>query len=335
MSPSNSESDHSVTNIRVAKEVEQIKSFDPGLGAYRFEDLGQAVQFADLMARAGPMIPEHCQGQPAICLAITMRAQQWGFDPFGLAQETFQVRTGAPVGYSAKVFTSALRTCAGIALQYRYEGEVEILGEPAMSANGKTVAKRKAVGDRVCIAFAEVDGVVQEYTTPKLDDITIKNSALWHNDPDQQLAYYAGRGWARRFRAEVMMGAYSRDEVESMTMKDVTPAPTGFVKKIQDARAAANTTEDTPATETQDDSDTQSSTEDAQEAHTDDQDTHDHETGETPAHDADTQSEGYEFGAEAARADSGRGQCPFREDAVKAKNWLAGFDSVEVEDAQA
>lgn len=207
---------------RTARAVAEVKTFDPGLGSYAFDNLGDVVRFADLMSKAGEMLPEHLRSKPALCLAVTMRATQWGFDPFALAMETYQAKPGGPVGYQAKVFTGAL-TQAGVKLRYRYEGEIKMLDKPVTSYKGNEIAKRTATGDRKCIAYAVIDGDTLEYQTMTLDQITIKNSPMWHNDPDQQLAYAAGRGWARRYRADVIMGAYSDDEVREMSMKDVTP----------------------------------------------------------------------------------------------------------------
>ncbi len=208
---------------KVALSVSEVRTFDPGLGAYTFNNLGDVVRFADLMSKAGEMLPEHLRQKPALCLAVTMRATQWRVDPFALAQETYQAKPGGPIGYQAKVFTAALNN-AGVRLRYRYEGEIKMLDKPVTSYKGNEIAKRTATGNRKCIAYAVIDGDTLEYETMTLDQITIKNSPMWHNDPDQQLAYAAGRGWARRHRADVIMGAYSDDEVREMSMKDVTPA---------------------------------------------------------------------------------------------------------------
>ena len=235
-----------LTPAKIASSVENVKSFDPGLGAYNFENLGQAVQFADIMSRAGEMLPDHLRQKPALCLAITMRAVQWGFDPFGLAMETYQAKPGGVIGYQAKVFAAALRNTQGIQLQYRYEGKIEMIDKPVVSHKGREIAKRTATGNRCCTAFATVDGELLEYTTLPLDMITIKNSPLWHNDPDQQLAYAAARGWVRRYRPEVMMGAFSADEVEQVDMKDVTPQPSGFARLAQEARQKAAEAEERP-----------------------------------------------------------------------------------------
>jgi RecT family len=211
---------------RVASTVASVHGFDPELGAYAFGNLGDLVLFSDLMSRADVMIPQFLRQKPALCLAVTMRAQHWKMDPFALAQEAYQAKDGGPVGYQAKVFVAALQTCAGVTLNYRYEGELIMLDQPGKSFKGNEVAKRTATGSLKCIAYAKVNGELLEYETPTLDEITIKNSPLWHNNPRDQLAYYAGRGWARRYRPGVIMGAYSADEVEAMApMRDVTPEP--------------------------------------------------------------------------------------------------------------
>lgn len=285
-------------NVNVADQVKDITSFDPGLGAYSFNSLSDAVRFADLMSSAGEMLPEHLRGKPALCLAVTMRALHWGFDPFALATETYQAKQGGVIGYQAKVFSAALRQCAGISLRYEFQGAVKMLDEPVRSARGNEIARRKAVGDRRCRAWAEVAGEVFEYETPALDDITIKNSPQWHNDPDQQLAYYAARGWARRHRPDVMMGAFSNDEVDEMRpMRDVTPRRGGLAQLAAKARG-----------EEEADSSGQQGVE---------------------TEPAAPSASPYELGREAgADADAARGDCPYTEDPDAASEWFRGFDEV-------
>lgn len=278
----------------------------------------------NLMSRAGPMLPKHCQDLPAICLAVTMRALQWGFDPFGLAMELFQAKDGGPVGYQAKVFVSALSQCTGIRLQYRFEGEYELSDKPALSGKGNTVAPRAAKGDRRCIAYwTDENGEVLEVATPKLDDIGIKNSALWHNNPDQQLAYYAGRDWVRRYRPEVMLGAYSADEVAAMQAapRDVTPKETGFARLAREAKEKAEqaqAADETPA----------------------DNEAEAEETAEGEIEQLPLSVEAVEqmmadraAGANAAAEGFARSDCPHKDDPERAKFWLEGWDSVGGETA--
>ncbi len=267
-----------------------VRSIDPGLGAYNFSGLHDVILFSDLMSRADMMIPALFRRKPALCAAIIMRAAQWKVDPFALAQEAYQAKEGGPVGYQAKVFVAALQTMAGITLQYEFSGEVVMLDKPATSSRGTEVAKRAATGDRRCTAFAVIDGVRLEYQTPPLDGITIKNSPSWHNDPDQQLSYYAGRGWTRRFRPGVIMGAHSADEVQEMeTIKDVTPKEDGFRRMALDARKQA--------------ADKKIGFEDR-----------------SPIY-----REGSIIGGDASMS---RGDCPYTDDVEQAAEWFAGFDSV-------
>ncbi|WP_406646935.1 recombinase RecT [Aliisedimentitalea scapharcae] len=330
---------NTVTNVSVAKEVQEIRSFDPGLGAYSFENLGQVVQFADLMSAAGEMLPVHLRKKPALCLAVTMRAMQWGFDPFALALETYQVKDGGIIGYQAKVFTAALRQAAGITLKYRYTGTIKMLDKPVTSSKGREIAKRTATGDRKCIVYAEMGGEVFEYETLTLDEITIKNSPLWHNDPDQQLAYYGGRGWGRRFRADVMMGAYSADEVEEM--RDVTPKPaTGaFAARVAQARQAqeAPAIENAPEPTTgevvpdQDAEPVPAEKTATAELPLDDQeaDTSAHWTDDIDLADAFPGDDDFSVGAKAHGAGEYRTDCPHFDDHERAAQWLGGWDQAE------
>lgn len=296
---------NSFTNVAVAEEVKEISSIDPGLGAYNFDNLGEIVQFADLMAQADVMLPPHLRKKPAVCLAVTMRAIQWKVDPFALAMETYQAKEGGPIGYQAKVFVSALEACAGISLNYTYEGSFEITDKPATSARGNIVAQRAAKGDRRCVAWVEIGGRSFEYVSPRLDEVTVKNSPLWHLDPDQQLAYYASRGWVRRHKPSVMMGAYSADEVESMEpMRDVTPERKsgGFTRIADQARVKQHT--DEPAeTEAPLEGEVQNEAE------------------------PNTQSAAYLNGVTAAEGGLSRSDCPYEDNPEDALEWLAGWDS--------
>ena len=49
--------------------------------------------------------------------------------------------------------------------------------------------------------------------TVKIKTIKTRNSPLWTQDPEQQLAYYTKRAWARLYCPEVLLGVYAEDEV--------------------------------------------------------------------------------------------------------------------------
>lgn len=310
-----------------ASQVADIAAFDPGVAGYRLTNLGEVMRFGDIMAAAGQMLPKHLRGQGPLCVAVTMRAMHWQMDPFALAQETYVAQEGGVIGYQAKVFSAVARK-AGITLKYEFTGKVTILDQPFKSANGRQISARTATGNRACRVWAEIDGEVLDYETPTLDEITIKNSPLWHNDPDQQLGYYAARSWMRRHRADLMMGAFSNDEVAEMEpIRDVTPkerSSGGFVslaRQEQERRqnGAVEHEEAAPATE----------------------DTAEAEKGADAAPEEPDEaieiivgSPAYEMGfAAAVEGFIGRDQGPFKPEtaAEELANWQAGFDAYQAD----
>lgn len=276
----------------------------PSNSVYDFEDLSGAVEFAKVMAQAGPMLPLHCQKQAGVCLAILYRAKNWGLDPFALAQESYQVKHGAPVAYMSSVF-SALLVRNGIYLEYDYSGETHFTNAAAQSLKGNKVADQTAAGTRQCTVTADVGGKPKSYTTPMLKDIKVKNSPLWHNDPDQQLGYYAARAWARRYRPDLMLGFVTIEDVQDAPeMRNVTPrdeATGGFSQMIQKAREERKAPDQSETLKTDPEPD--------------------------PEPDAiDLEHPAYRLGYDAAAGGIGAGECPFRDDPESARHWLAGWE---------
>lgn len=284
------------------EDVPELKRLDPGLSNYDFESLADAVEFAKIMAQAGPMLPKHAQGNAGVCLALLYRARHWGIDPFGLAMESYQAKADAPIAYQARVYTAVLIN-NGINLSYEYTGETHFTAEKATSSKGNQVADQTAAGTRQVTVSFPIDGEVKKYTSPMLKDIKVKNSPLWHNDPDQQLAYYAARAWARRYRPDLMMGALSVDEVQdNPQMRDVSPREEkgGFAKLGDRAREEAKEVE----------------VEDAELDQTDN----------VGGLDPDVTDPAYLNGLQAAKGGLSRGDCPYRDNPDQAELWFEGFD---------
>lgn len=304
----------------VGDPIPEINTIDPGLSVYSFDDMPAAVEFAKVMSQAGPMLPKHAQGNPGVCLAIIYRARHWGIDPFGLAMESYQVKADAPVAYQASVFATVLIN-NGIYLDYEYSGETHFTAEAAKSAKGNQVATGTAAGTRQLTVSCELNGKTRSYTTPMLKDIKVKNSPLWHNDPDQQLGYYAVRAWARRYRPDLMMGALSVEDVrDTSVMRDVSPKrePGGFSKMVAQARAERSAPDQSETLgPNQDENDIDGQAEEEQ-----------------SEPDPDESSPEFQNGVAAGEGGLSRGDCPYTEDRTKALNWLAGWDSTLPEEEQ-
>jgi len=172
------------------------------------ESLGDVVRFAELMCQSKAGIPAYLHGNAPDCMAITLQALQWSFNPFSVAQKSYKIKD--VIAYEAQLIAAVINTRADL----KRRPQIEYQGEGA---------KRKCI-----VTFEFKDGSVQVYESPEFTNITPKNSPLWKSDPDQQQAYYSLRAGARRYCPEVILGAYDRDEVEEFRgpdrAKNITPA---------------------------------------------------------------------------------------------------------------
>lgn len=160
--------------------------------------LGEVIEASKLMAQSGAAVPSHCRNAPGACFAIMMRALRWGMDPFAVASKSYQVKDQI-IAYEAQLIQAVVNTRAGLVddLEVTYEGEGQ---------------------DRRCKVVGTLNRgrrQPREYISPKVKDIKVKNSPLWQSDLDQQLHYFSTRNWARRWCPEVLLGVYTKEEIES------------------------------------------------------------------------------------------------------------------------
>jgi len=66
----------------------------------------------------------------------------------------------------------------------------------------------------------------------------VKGSPLWDSNPEVQMFYSASRQWARLFASDVLLGAYTPEEIEAaQPMMDVTPVA-NFAARLEEAKKA-------------------------------------------------------------------------------------------------
>lgn len=170
-------------------------------------NFGEVVAFSEIMARSQHAIPRHLRDVPGACLAVTMQALRWELDPFLVASKSYNVKD--IIAYEAQLIAAVVHTRAPIKSRPNY----------AYSGEG---------ADRRCTVSAVFeDGIERSYESPRIGDITVKNSPLWKSDPDQQLGYFSIRSFARRYCPEVILGVYTPEEAEQFrgpdNARDVTP----------------------------------------------------------------------------------------------------------------
>ncbi|MEX3008328.1 recombinase RecT [Hoeflea sp. TYP-13] len=196
----------------IAKIEEKInpeisRNISVGTSGITFDNAGQVMEFAKMMAVSGSAVPQYLQGHPGTCLGIVDDAIRLRISPYALARKSHVINGN--LGYEAQVLAAIVIRDAPLKERpnVHYEGEGQ---------------------DRVCKVVGHFnDGSVRDYNSPKIKDIKPKNSPLWQNDPDQQLAYYSLRAFARRHCPDVLLGMYDREELQSFRgpdqAKDITP----------------------------------------------------------------------------------------------------------------
>lgn len=186
-------------------------------------------EMAKLMAQAQVQVPDHFKGKPADCLAVVMQAAQWQMNPFVVAQKTHVIN--GTLGYEAQLVNSVVSSSNAIVgrFHYEYQGTREDW-KPKMRKevkNGKDVWKPE-FSENACVRVGAVLAGESEITWGEWVypcDQSVFNSPLWRTNPKQQAGYLAVKFWARFYTPDVIMGAYTPDELHEAGMKDITPPP--------------------------------------------------------------------------------------------------------------
>jgi hypothetical protein len=165
--------------------------------------LASMTDVAKAMSQARATIPKHLQGSPGDCLAVIFQAQQWGMNPFAVAQKTHIVN--GSLGYEAQLVIAVVNSSPLLAtrLAFSLEGEWK-------SVNGKSDKD----ASRACTVYATLRGESEprkiRVSMAQVGDV--RNSPLWVSDPAQQLAYLAAKKWSRLHAPDVMLGVYGVDD---------------------------------------------------------------------------------------------------------------------------
>lgn len=165
-------------------------------GGLIIRDANEAMEFAKMMAISGSAIRSQFRNNPGTCLAVAIQAYEWGMNPFAVANRSYVVND--QLAYESSLYNAVATRRAPI------EGRLRI------SYDGEGLTRRCMVS--ATLRDSEGGGEI-EYESPQFSQINPKNSPLWKNDPDQQLAYFSVRAFVRRHFPDVMMGVYTVDEL--------------------------------------------------------------------------------------------------------------------------
>jgi hypothetical protein len=190
-------------------------SFEPGQ-MFQPKNSRELMDMASMMSGAGLMVKDIYRANPGACLGLIAVCAPYGLNPLQVSWKTYRASKSedAPIAYEAQVVVAMVNSSNAIkgGLRYKFDGEGQ---------------------NRRCCAYGTLrgDDEVLEVWSPPLSQISPKNSPLWKSDPDQQLCYYTGRSWVRRYKPEMLLGIYSTDELDGPIpgpdhARDVTPAHT-------------------------------------------------------------------------------------------------------------
>lgn len=169
--------------------------------------LPEALELAKVLSTARGMIPAHLEANPGACADVVFQALQWGMNPFALAKMSFVAQRGGAPSYMSQAISAAINSSAQLdgRLRLAFDGDGD---EMRCTVSGKFKGEESP----------------HEYRSPRIRDITPKNSPLWKVDPQRQLGYWSQRAWARLYAGDILMGVYDADEITpDMLSKDVTP----------------------------------------------------------------------------------------------------------------
>jgi hypothetical protein len=266
----------------------------------------ELMDMANLMAGSGQMIRDFYRGNPGDCAALIMICQPYGFNPFTTSWKTYKAskNADAPISFEAQLVNAMVNRSAPIKgrLKYAFEGEGP---------------KRRCT----VTGIDRETGEAITYTSPEIDRIPVKNSPSWKGDPDQQLGYYSARAWARRHFPELLLGVYTREEIEEAPPRDITPRPAEtnplLARKLAAARGEVLPPE--PEDVSQDPAD---HIEDAQEVEG-------HWTDGISTDDAFPGADEFSDGAKAFKAGKARRDCPEALTDQQRIDWCGGFDKAQ------
>ncbi|HEV8503657.1 MAG TPA: recombinase RecT [Casimicrobiaceae bacterium] len=205
------------------------------LGGVLVSTVADLAKISDTLSRGKIAVPAHCRNEPGVCFALAMQALEWGLPIMSVITKSYLPRNADRLGYESQLIHAVIEKNAPLKNRLRYE----IIGE----------------GDeRRCKVSGTFRGEDKphEYTSETLAKMHpghvtktidgeqrkfVRGSQLWDDTPEVQMFYSASRTWARLFAPDVLLGAYTPDEIEKMEPVDVTPI-TSLANRLRDAKMA-------------------------------------------------------------------------------------------------
>jgi hypothetical protein len=180
---------------REAKIVQDDSAISYMMDTAKFE---HCYRVAQMMARAS-LIPKHLKGEnaeqtAANCFLVVNQSIRWGFDPFAVAPETYEV--GGKLGFQGKLLAAVINARAGLAEKLSYTFNDKKGDELEVTVSGRFEGEQEA-----------------RTVTVSVKEARTQNS-MWTKDPMQKLVYTGATKWARRHKPEIVLGVITEDDAD-------------------------------------------------------------------------------------------------------------------------
>lgn len=204
------------------------------------DSIERIYRVADTMASGIIAVPEHFRKKPADCFAVCLQAFGWGMNPYSVAQKT-HITQGGQLGYEAQLIYSVVVNRAPI----KARPDFEFIGDWSKILGKVKEMKSERGGKYYVSDWKPTDeeglGVIIRCTLrgeSKPREVIVmmsqawpRFSTQWATDPQQQICYLATRKWARRYTPDVILGVYTKEELEESPPVPRNMGPAEVIEK--------------------------------------------------------------------------------------------------------
>jgi hypothetical protein len=190
--------------VRKARDV--IPVGDRGIAPQTY---AQWIDIAKDVCKAYLMLPPHLHNNAPVMAGILEIAARFNLSPFLLGSKTyvqggrlcFESQAFGAILYASKLLLGRLR--------FEFQGEGD---DMTCTVSGRF----RDDPDVVYSATSPPLKQIHPGTTQKDGKTFVKGSQLYEKDPEQQMAYFAQRRWARRHAPDIVMGMYTPEEIDEI-----------------------------------------------------------------------------------------------------------------------
>ena len=215
----------------VEQRVEQVKAsgipMEATIGGVVLRTVPDLAKLSDIISRSR-VLPPHARNDGATCCVLALKAMEWGFPIISVIESSTVINDR--LGYTSQMIHAVVEKNAPIKHRLRYE----IVGD-GEERRCKVWATFKGE-DEPHVYLSQPLAKMLEARPKRKDGPGFGGSPLWETNPEVQMFYSASRQWARIYCPDVILGAYTRDELEENPALAPPSQVAALVQRLKDAK---------------------------------------------------------------------------------------------------